>query len=124
MAKVKFWLSSARMIGNWQICDVDENLVSINETSRPATVDDYVRYLGHVRTEASAKDMLEGILIVKPAEIILMRGNYENNQGAVIVKTNVQLNITDFGFSALASFTGDIAYGLMAVEGFIIEVPE
>jgi hypothetical protein len=118
--KVFFWRDSARQIGQWHIAKVDADLNPINETNRAVTPDDIVKYLGF-RPDGGQKQFM-----VHPGQIRVSvpgRSAAFPDQPLIVLDSNIQLNLQADGFTVLATVSGDFAYGLVQVEGFILPEP-
>lgn len=114
-----FWKSAERMIGQWHICDwCNETNQPINEGNRLATIGDAIDYLGY--------DQLSGTInqFVRPHGRIRITDR-------IIVHSHLQLNVAGriegedgaclIAMDAMASLTGDFPYGLVKVQGFVVE---
>lgn len=118
--RVLFWHDSARQMNAWHICKIDAETNPLDATDREVEEADIIKYLGF-RPDGGEKQFE-----VIPAQIrITVPGRSAKNpdQPLLVVDTNVQVNMTAKSFSVLAELSGDFPYGLVKVEGFILNEP-
>jgi hypothetical protein len=118
--KVLIWHDASRMINAWQICKLDANNNPIDETNREVVEADIVKYLGF-RPDGGEKQY-ERI----PAQVrvsIPGRSAGNPNHPFLIIDTHVQVNMSATSISAMAELSGDFPYGIVKVEGFIVNEP-
>lgn len=118
MSSKFFWRSSERMIGDWHICDWDEEAKQpVNEGNRLATIADAVDYLGYNHEGAEIMQFLRPHGRVRITDDVIVDSHLQLNVAAAMPQAGEP---TLLSISAMASLDGDFPYGLVTIQGFVV----
>jgi hypothetical protein len=117
MSSKFFWRSPERRWA-WHICDWDEEAKQpVNEGSRLAVIADAVDYLGFDRLSGEIVQFLRPHGRVRITGDVIVDSHLQLNVGAAVSQAGEP---TVLSITAVASLDGDFPYGLVKIQGFIV----